>query len=252
MKNKPDGLFFNRQFCAEAQNCCDRRGEITCVISPRGLSVERFGMEEKMTVTSIVPEGRSRCVVSIDGEHAFPLYQGELSGYGIREGGELSEESFRQIMGELLPRRAKLRCMNLLKSRSYTRRQLEDKLRAGSYPEAVIEEALSYVESFGYVDDAAYARSYAEDQIGKKSVRRIMQELQQKGVERSLAEEALAFVQERDGAQDEEKMIRRLMEKKHFSAEEADASEKRRMQAFLMRKGFSAESIRRAMRSDPF
>ena len=24
MKNKPDGLFFNRQFCAEAQNCCDR------------------------------------------------------------------------------------------------------------------------------------------------------------------------------------------------------------------------------------
>ena len=39
LKNKPDGLFFNRQFCAEAQNCCDRRGEITCVISPRGLSV---------------------------------------------------------------------------------------------------------------------------------------------------------------------------------------------------------------------
>ena len=54
LKNKPDGLFFNRQFCAEAQNCCDqaqnccdRRGEITCVISPRGLSVERFGMEVK-------------------------------------------------------------------------------------------------------------------------------------------------------------------------------------------------------------
>ena len=48
MKNKPDGLFFNRQFCAEAQNCCDRRGEITCVISPRGLSVKRFGMEVRM------------------------------------------------------------------------------------------------------------------------------------------------------------------------------------------------------------
>ena len=48
MKNKPDGLFFNRQFCSEAQNYCDRRGEITCVISPRGLSVKRFGMEVKM------------------------------------------------------------------------------------------------------------------------------------------------------------------------------------------------------------
>ena len=38
MKNKPDGLSFIRQFCALEQNCRDRRGEITCVISPRGLS----------------------------------------------------------------------------------------------------------------------------------------------------------------------------------------------------------------------
>ena len=50
MKNKPDGLFFNQQFCAEAQNCCDRRGEITCVISPRGLSVSlRHGGKHEKT-----------------------------------------------------------------------------------------------------------------------------------------------------------------------------------------------------------
>ena len=48
MKNKPDGLFFNRQFCAETPNCCDRRGKITYVIFPRGLSVKRFGMEVNM------------------------------------------------------------------------------------------------------------------------------------------------------------------------------------------------------------
>ena len=57
MKNKPDGLFFNRQFCDEAQNCCDRRGEITCVISPRGLSVERFGMEVKMAKIGMIGAG---------------------------------------------------------------------------------------------------------------------------------------------------------------------------------------------------
>ena len=38
MKNKSDGLFFIRQFCALEQNCRDRGGEIACVISPRGLS----------------------------------------------------------------------------------------------------------------------------------------------------------------------------------------------------------------------
>ena len=87
-----------------------------------------------MTVTSIVPEGRTKYAVAIDGECMFTLYKGELSRYRIREGGELSEEAYAEIMQTLLPKRAKLRCMNLLKSRSYTRRQLMDKLRAGKYP----------------------------------------------------------------------------------------------------------------------
>ena len=200
-----------------------------------------------MTVTSIVPEGRTKYAVAIDGECVFTLYKGELSRYRIREGGELSEEAFAEIMQTLLPKRAKLRCMNLLKSRSYTRRQLMDKLRAGKYPEAVIEEALSYVESYGYVDDAAYARSYVEDQIEKKGLTRIEEELLRKGVDRSLIEEAVSLVQEKDGRQDEAALIGSLLEKKHFRPEEADYSERRKMQAFLFRKGFSAEGIRKAM-----
>ena len=201
-----------------------------------------------MTVTSIVPEGRTRYAVTVDGEGGFVLYQKELSEYRIREGEELSEETLAEIMRKVLPRRAKLRCLNLLKSRSYTEKQLAEKLRAGKYPEAVIEEALSYVKSFGYVDDAAYAESYVEDQIGRKSLRRITQELQQKGVDRNLIEEAVSLVQERDGRQEEGKMIQRLLEKRHFDPEEADLAERRKVQAFLMRKGFTAEGIRRAMK----
>lgn len=200
-----------------------------------------------MTVTGIVPEGRTGYAVTVDGECTFVLYQKEITAYRIREGGEIPEETFAGIMRELLPRRAKLRCLNLLKSRGYTEKQLAEKLRAGKYPETVIEEALSYVCSFGYVDDAAYARSYVEDQIEKKSIRRIADELRQKGVDRGLIEEALVYVQERDGGQDEEGMIRRLLEKKHFDPETADPAEKRRMQAFLMRKGFTADGIRKAL-----
>lgn len=200
-----------------------------------------------MTVNRIVPEGKTRVVVTVDSEYPFPLYKGELARYRIREGEELSEEAFAEIMRTLLPKRAKLRCMNLLKSRSYTRKQLMEKLRAGKYPEEVIEEALSYVESYGYVNDAAYARSYVEDQIGKKGLRRIEEELLRKGVDREMIEEAVSQVQERDGGQDETALIAALLEKRHFRPAEADLSEKRRMQAFLFRRGFSAEGIRRAM-----
>ena len=49
MKNKPDGLFFNRQFCVGApQNCCDRSEKIACAIFSRGRSKGRSDMEVKM------------------------------------------------------------------------------------------------------------------------------------------------------------------------------------------------------------
>ena len=51
----------------------------------------------------------------------------------------------------------------------------------------------------------------------------------------------------RTADRDEAALIGSLLEKKHFRPEKADYSERRKMQAFLFRKGFSAEGIRKAM-----
>ena len=56
-------------------------------------------------------------------------------------------------MKDVLLKRAKLRCMNLLKSRDYTEYQLRMKLRQGVYPEDIIDAAVAYVASYGYVND---------------------------------------------------------------------------------------------------
>ena len=93
-----------------------------------------------MLITQIEELSKSRSRIFIDEEFAFVLYKGELRSFRIRLGEELSEECYCRIMGELLPKRAKLRTMNLLKSREYTVKQLHDKLREGGYPEKVIEE----------------------------------------------------------------------------------------------------------------
>ena len=45
-------------------------------------------------------------------------------------------------------------------------------------------------------------------------------------------------------------MIRELLEKKGFDREAADRKERQRMYGFLMRKGFPAELVRRAVLSD--
>ena len=113
-----------------------------------------------MRVTAVEELSKSRSKVYLDGEFAFVLYRGELRLYHVQEGEELAAEDYSEIMERLLPKRATLRAMNLLKSREYTESRLRSKLKEGLYPEKAIAEALRYVAAFHYTDDLRYAVAY--------------------------------------------------------------------------------------------
>ena len=113
-----------------------------------------------MTITKIEELSKNRSKVYIDQEFAFVLYKGELRLFGIKEDIPLPDDIYQKILTEVLPKRAKLRAMNLLQSRDYTKSGLAEKLRQGLYPEQVIETALDYVSSYHYIDDVRYAKSY--------------------------------------------------------------------------------------------
>lgn len=201
-----------------------------------------------MQVTRIEELTKSRSKIYIDGEFAFVLYKGELRIHRVKEGEELAEEAYRAIMEEVLPKRAKLRAMNLLKNREYTTVQLRGKLEQGLYPQTIIEEALDYVASFHYTDDMRYALQYITCHENDRSRRRIEQDLQGKGIDRETIQAAWDTWESNGGEQDEEGMMRRLLEKRGYSPDTADYAERQRQAAFLMRKGFSGESIRRVLR----
>lgn len=203
-----------------------------------------------MIVTEIVEISKKQSRVCVDHDLSFVLYKGELRQYGIAEGEELAEETCRKLLEELLPRRAKLRAMNLLQSRDYTERQLQDKLRNGGYPETVVLQALEYVKSFHYIDDLRYAGGYLTTFEGRKSLRRMEQDLQQKGICKQVIEQAVAAWQEQDGGQDELQMACALLEKKHYDRDACDRKQQQRMYNFLMYKGFSSEVVRKALQMD--
>ncbi len=201
-----------------------------------------------MLVTQIAgTSSKGRFRVYIDGQFAFVLYRGELRSLHIEEGRELSEESYRQIMTQILPRRAKLRSMNLLQSRDYTERQLRSKLEQGEYPESCIEEALAYVISCGYIDDRRYAGNYIEGRLQTKGRAQIEAELMRKGVAKDVIREAFEELEQAGLAQDETAAIRALLEKRRYCADTADEKEKRRMYGYLCRRGFSPERVMRLL-----
>ena len=201
-----------------------------------------------MLVTQITELSKSRSKVYIDQEFAFVLYKGELRLYHIKEGEPLKEEDYRTIMEDVLPKRAKLRAMNLLQGREYTTSQLRTKLQQGFYPPKIIEQAIDYVAGFHYIDDLRYAVDYITYHEDSRSRRRIEQDLQGKGILAATIEEAWQAWRESGGKQDEQAMIRELLHKKHYDTEgETDWKERQKIYAFLARKGFSAEAIRKAI-----
>ena len=98
-----------------------------------------------MIVTDIVEMDKKRSKIYINGEFAFVIYKGELRDYSIKEGQELSESNYQEILDVVLPKRCKLRAMNLLQKKDYTEKQLRDKLSEGLYPREIIDDAIHIV-----------------------------------------------------------------------------------------------------------
>lgn len=193
-----------------------------------------------MTVTEIKAVTKQKYQVEIDGQFAFVLYKGELSRYGIEKDREISDEVYTELVEEVLTKRAKLRAMHLLQKMDRTRAELERKLQQNGYPAQAIETALSYVESFHYIDDARYAALYMENQKNKKGMARIRMELIQKGIAPEILQQVLEETEEKIDSRD---VIREMLEKKRKIQGPLEEKEKQRLYGFFMRRGFSSSDI---------
>ena len=200
-----------------------------------------------MIITDIVEVTGTKAKVCVDNGVTFMLYKGEIQKFSLEKDGLLPEELYDKIINEILLKRAKLRCMNLLKNRDYTMYQLVAKLRQGGYPEAVIEGATAYVASFGYIDDFRYARTYIMSAGQTKSRRQIERKKKQKGISKEQICAAYAQCSVEEDTTQEQKLIEKLLEKKRFDSQNATYADRQKIAAFLYRKGFSMDDINHAI-----
>lgn len=141
---------------------------------------------------------------------------------------------------------ARRKAMRLLEHMDRTERGLRERLKQEGFSEEAAENALEYVKSFGYLDDARYARNYIAGRAGTKGRQRILQELYQRGIDPQTAEEAWAEAAELQDT-DEMEAICRAVRKKYPEETVLDEKEARRLYGFLTRRGFSGGDILRAL-----
>lgn len=197
-----------------------------------------------MDVTKVEAVTKTKWKVELDGQFAFVLYKGELSRFSIKEGGELPEEVYEKIKKEVVLKRAKLRAMHLLTDMARTEAGLREKLRQGMYPDDVVEEALAYVKSFGYLDDYKYAENLIQSRQGSKSRKELYALLSSKGVPQEQIELAMENCYDGGG---EQEAIRGIIRKKKVDILHASEPELHKLYGYLARKGFRYEDIRQVI-----
>lgn len=200
-----------------------------------------------MLVTEIVKHNEKKYKIYVDYEFAFVLYKGELHKYGIRKDEILQESVYRQLTEEVLPKRAKLRAMNLLTKRPYTEQKLRQKLEEGLHSDASIDIAIAYVKSFGYLDDETYAKDYIAYHMTTQSRKVMQQKLLQKGINADLIGSCLDEVCEFEGDRAEREQVQRLFDKKYHGVIPTDYVEKNKMIQFFLRKGYSMSVIKQVL-----
>ncbi len=197
-----------------------------------------------MLVAALVPLDKRRSKVFLEEGGVFVLYKGELERYGIKESSLLSEEQYKEIVDQILTKRARERTLYLLKYGDKTESEIRKKLREGFYPETVIDRTLEFLREYRFVADEDYGRRYIRTYGKSRSKQRLCFELRQKGLDRELIGTLLE-----EEAVEEEGQIRRFLQKKGYKKEEASPRDKAKLAAALSRRGYSYDAIAEGLES---
>ncbi len=130
-----------------------------------------------------------------------------------------------------------------LSRRDLSEKELVQRLRKKEYKAEEITAALEKLTEYGYVNDARYASLFVKSRAESKGKRRIALELAQKGIEDEVAAHALAGLPE-----DETPRVVLMLQRRYGGQDLSDPAQKRRVYGFFQRRGFSFDSVERAIR----
>jgi regulatory protein len=140
-------------------------------------------------------------------------------------------------------RSAYLDALHLLARRELSVAECRARLTEKDHPRDEIDQAIEHLLETGALDDRRVARAYVRTALTVKGRGRlrIQRELQEKGISREIAAEALG---ETAGATDERAMVAKAIQKRlRGRTSIKDRAESARLYQYLMRQGFTPAAV---------
>jgi len=195
-------------------------------------------------VTAVVRKPRRKLVqVYVDGEVALELGRELALERDVCPGRTLSQGELYALADEQARRASLEAALRLLAYRPRSERELRDRLARKSFRRPIVNETVARMRELGYLNDAEFARFYADTQQASRprSQRIVRLELRRRGVAQEVAEEATETI-------DDEEAAYRAASRRVASLRRLEYQAFReRLGGFLTRRGFSYEVARRTV-----
>ena len=199
-------------------------------------------------VTGLSPAKRRSGWTQIELDGAAPCLLPDEDVYRLRleVGADLGETELAAVRTSAARAEAMRVGLRHLSVRPRSRREVERRLRRDRIDPAGIERALERLEALGYLDDGEFAAAFARDRIRLRpcGVRRMRSDLLARGVSPEAAEQGIRAAMAEEGVTEGALLERVAVRRASRLKETEPAAARRRLFAYLARRGFSAGSVR--------
>ncbi len=198
-------------------------------------------------VTALRATRRGGVALHVDDDYVCVVGESLVARWRLFKGRELTADDVAEIRAASSAERVMGDAYRLLGHRARSREELRRRLLAKEHDQAAVDDALERLAADGFIDDAAFARSYTADKRGLDGwgVQRIRRGLLELGVDPAIVDEALG----EDSGDDAAELGRALalLRKRGAPEQPLEAARRRAYQA-LQRRGFSSATAYAAVR----
>lgn len=195
-----------------------------------------------MEITAITPQkkDKTRCNIEVDGRFFCGMKLETVVKNRLKAGSVVSEEELSTLQLESEKTTALDKALTYISASMKTEREIRDYLKKKGYLQDVCDYVVEKMQGYGFIDDALYAKQYAEAVSSKKGGRLIAMELKRKGISDGDIEEAL-------GGLTGEAQAAETILKKYLRGKEMTRDTLRKAYAHLLSKGFDYDTAREAI-----
>ena len=195
-----------------------------------------------MTITAIEAQkrGRERVSIFLDGRFAFSVGRGVVEEHGLHPGQLLSDSQVEELAAADLVGKCLNAALRLLSYRPRSEAEIRTRL-SRRFDGETIKGVILRLRERQMIDDVAFATFWREerDSFSPRGRRLLKAELRNKGIDPEVIAEVL------DGIDDEESAYRAAQKRGRTLAKEDYETFRRKLGAFLRRRGFSYEVVSR-------